>query len=136
MDNFIEYIGLKSFPNNKTKFNYINHYFEKTLDLGEDFNNAQITKVYLNSSTESIKNIDSKGISFCTVRIDISLEYLDENKFGTMLLKKLTFYKSFFIKNSMGYILKITNLITNSKLLKIDITRYYIFLNIYSIEEQ
>ncbi|MGL4450231.1 MAG: hypothetical protein ACRCTZ_03435 [Sarcina sp.] len=136
MNNFIEYIGIRSFPKNKIKFNHINYFFEKTLELGEDFNNAEITKVYLNSSTEMIKNIDVKSTSFCTIKIDISLEYLDESKFGIMLSKKITFYKSFFIKNSMGYILKLDNLIANAKLLKITNQRYYIFLNIYSIEEE
>ena len=136
MNKFIEYIGIEKLPMYKVKSNYINYDFETTLEFEEDFKNAEITKIYLNLTTEAIKNIEVKNISFCTVKIDISLEYLDENKFNTMLLKKLTFYKSFFIKNSVGYLLKLHNIITDARLFEISKIRYYIYLNIYSIEKQ
>jgi hypothetical protein len=134
MDNFIEYVGIESFPTNKKKSNYINYIFENEFDFECNFNTCEITKLYINLSTESIKNISDKNLSFCTIKIDISIEYIDDSKSGMLLLRKLTFYKSFYIINTLGYLLKLHNITTNIKFFEITKLRYYIYLDIYSME--
>ncbi|MGL4762151.1 MAG: hypothetical protein ACRCWG_11945 [Sarcina sp.] len=135
MNNFIEYIGVEDLKKEKPSLNCVQSIFETEIQFSDDFNHCEISRIYLNLETESIKSIDSKNLNFCTLKINVSIEYMDNIKLGMSLMKNFIFYKSFYIVSSLGYLLKLHNIISNAKLLEVSKTRYYLYMSIFSIEE-
>ncbi len=129
-ENFIEYIGISK-DIDKSKL-FKKSIFETDLVFEKELSNIEISKIYANLTIEDKEFLEDINTIFYILKIDISIEYIDEDKFGMIALKKFINYKTLYFKTDIGDSLNIKNNITNIKFLELQNNRYYIYINIHS----
>lgn len=128
-DNFIEYIGIEKIENNKKLLNKTS--FNKIISF-ENVSDIDISCIYINTHTEDSEYIEEENIYFSVIRLDINIEYIDNDSFGEIQIKNYTFYKSI-IYESLYEPSNIHNLCDYIKLLKLNINHFNLYVNISSI---
>ena len=128
---FIEYIGISSIPLKYKDKNLIENFIEDELEF-KDLIDIDISRVYINLSNEYM-DILEEDIIFYTIQIELNIEYVNNDKFGEVNIQSFKYYKSFFIKNNENLEMSLHNYTSYINIIKIENSKYYIYLNIKSI---
>ena len=129
-DNFIEYIGLTPAETINSTTYYIQNFVEGDLEF-ENLDDIDISRVYINVINDSMSILE-EDINFYTILIDLNIEYIDNIKFGEVSVKNFILYKSLYIQNIEYIDLSLHNFIPYINIVKIGISKYYIYIDIIS----
>lgn len=130
-DNFIEYIGLDKSYDKLNNSSFKKSFIEGILNFN-GFLNADIIRVYINISNDEINFLKKEDLYFCLLKIDLNVEYIDNDKFGMIEIKNFTYYKSIFYEHNYSSF-NLHNFSNNIKITRKDNQNYYLYLSIKSV---
>lgn len=127
-DNFIEYIGLENYKNLEKP--PIKNFIDGILEF-DKLTNIDIVRVYVNISNDELTYINEEDVYFSLIKIELNIEFIDNDKFGMMNIKNCTFYKSLILKNEHSSS-NLHNFSDYLKIIKNNDGTYYFYMSIKS----